>query len=82
MGARISAMAITPYVIPYEVAVQTLILVGAVTTVTFPVISNLMHNAPQQSKVVSYQWFGLMACMIFIMLALLANSANSFAEEC
>jgi O-antigen/teichoic acid export membrane protein len=46
IAAVISAATATAYVIPYEMVVQSLILVSAVTTVAFPYLSNLRANDP------------------------------------
>lgn len=56
VGGLISAATVTLYVIPYEVAIQALIFVGAVTTVIFPVVTNLLHSSPQQARVVFRLW--------------------------
>ncbi len=74
VGVFVSASAVTLYVIPYEVATQTLILAGALTTVIFPVITNLIHKAPQQAMVVFHLWLGRIVGVMFIVLLLLAFS--------
>jgi O-antigen/teichoic acid export membrane protein len=43
VGAMISAKAVTTYVLPYEITVQSLVLMGAVTTVAFPAISQMIQ---------------------------------------
>jgi O-antigen/teichoic acid export membrane protein len=48
IGAVISAAAVTYYVLPYEVVVQSLILVGAISSVIFPNLSKLIHEQPDQ----------------------------------
>lgn len=50
ISALISAAAVSLYVIPYEMAAQSLILIGAVTTVTFPYFSQLIVENPQRVK--------------------------------
>ena len=72
VGVYVSAAAVTLYVIPYEVATQTLILAGALTTVIFPVVTNLIHKAPQQAMVVFHLWLGRIVGVMFIILSLLA----------
>ncbi|WP_354686946.1 oligosaccharide flippase family protein [Cupriavidus necator] len=46
IAAMISAAATAVYVIPYEMAAQSLVLVGAVTTVTFPYLSQRRVSDP------------------------------------
>ena len=47
ISAVISAAAVSVYVIPYEMAAQSLILIGAITTVTFPYFSQLIVKNPE-----------------------------------
>jgi len=56
VGVLISAAAVSAYVIPYEVTVQTLILAGAVTTVIFPAISTLLGHDKNKAKKLFKQW--------------------------
>jgi len=74
VGVFVSAAAVTLYVIPYEVATQTLILAGALTTVIFPVVTNLIQQAPQQAMVVFHLWLGRIVGLMFVVLSLLAYS--------
>lgn len=46
IGAALSAAAVTAYVLPYEVVVQSLIVVGAISSVAFPSLSRLIHEQP------------------------------------
>lgn len=50
ISVLISAAAVSLYVIPYEMAAQSLILIGAVTTVTFPYFSQLIVENPKKVK--------------------------------
>ena len=74
IGATISAAAVSVYVLPYEVVVQSLILVGAVSSVMFPGLSTLMQEKPDQWKPYFRKWLlrvaGLMA-VVCTALALL-----------
>lgn len=74
VGVLISAAAVTLYVIPYEVAIQASILVGAITTVIFPVITNLLHGSPQEAELEFKRWLGRVAGAMFPLMALLAYS--------
>ncbi len=46
----ISAAAVTSYVIPFEMTTQSLILVGAVTTVFFPYAARIADHDPEKLK--------------------------------
>jgi len=74
IAATISATAVSVYVLPYEVVVQSLILVGAVSSVMFPGLSTLMQEKPDQWKPYFRKWLlrvaGLMA-VVCTALALL-----------
>lgn len=72
VGILISASAVTLYVIPYEVTVQALLFVGAITTVAFPVITNLIHNAAQQVAATFQLWLYRVAGLMLILMAVLA----------
>ena len=74
IAATISVAAVSAYVLPYEVVVQSLILVGAVSSVMFPGLSTLMQEKPDQWKPYFRKWLlrvaGLMA-VVCTALALL-----------
>jgi O-antigen/teichoic acid export membrane protein len=71
IGTMMSAAAVTLYVLPYEVTVQALVLVGAVTTVAFPAITGLMAQDPRQALATFNTWLLRVAAgMLLAMLAL------------
>lgn len=59
IASVISAAAATVYVIPYEMVAQSLILVGAVTTVAFPFLSQLRVTDPRQAMRIFYRALGV-----------------------
>ena len=67
ISSVISAFAVSLYVIPYEMVVQSLVLVGAVTTVMFPHLSRLRIAQPEKVKRLFYKSLVivvvLMACV-------------------
>lgn len=75
IGATISAAAVSVYVLPYEVVVQSLILVGAVSSVMFPALSKLMQEKPDQWQPYFRKWLlgvaGLMAVVCTALASLL-----------
>ncbi|WP_454764687.1 oligosaccharide flippase family protein [Cupriavidus campinensis] len=72
IAAIISAAAVTTYVIPYEVTVQTLILSSAVTTVAFPAISRLLVSDPDGAARLFRRWLIRVVGAMVASLALLA----------
>ncbi len=50
IASLISATVVATYVIPYEMVAQSLILVGAVTTVIFPFLSQIRASDPVRAK--------------------------------
>ena len=72
VGGLISAAAVTLYVIPYEVAIQMLIIVGAITTIMFPLISNMLRGSPQQAKMVFNIWLFRVGILMFLLMMALA----------
>ena len=72
IAAIISAVAVTVYVVPFEVVVQSLVVVGAVSSVIFPSLSTLMHEQPDQWQAFFRRWLGIVAGMMFLVCGLLA----------
>ena len=48
IGALISATAISTYTIPFEVVTQSLIIVGAISSVAFPSLAVMAHSQPEK----------------------------------
>lgn len=75
IATTISAAAVSVYVLPYEVVVQSLILVGAVSSVIFPGLSVLIRSKPDEWKSYFRTWLiriiALMALVCTILAALL-----------
>ncbi len=79
IGMLISAAAVTSYVLPYEIVIQTLVIVGAVTTVLFPAISGAVATDLRKAKEIYRYWllrvgFGMLAVtgtLAFVMPSLL-----------
>lgn len=72
VGSLISAAAVTLYVLPYEITVQALIIVGAVTTVAFPAISGLLAKDPAQAELVFKRWLVRVSIGMLILTSALA----------
>jgi O-antigen/teichoic acid export membrane protein len=49
ISAIISAASVSIYVIPYEMVVQSLVVVGALTTVTFPYLTQVLKRSPDKA---------------------------------
>lgn len=71
ISAVISALAVSAYVIPYEMIVQSLILVGAITTVAFPYLSQLRSTQPNLVMSAFYKIMTLAVAMMFIVAGFL-----------
>ncbi|HGM7409463.1 TPA: oligosaccharide flippase family protein [Pseudomonas aeruginosa] len=75
IGVLLSAAAVTSYVIPYEITIQSMILVGAVSTVAFPSISNLIRTSFAEALECFNKWLlrvllimgGGMLCLAFLL---------------
>jgi O-antigen/teichoic acid export membrane protein len=72
VGAMISTASITIYVIPYEVTVQSLILVGAITSVAFPAISRMLIADPVAAKALFRKWLIRVVLMMAFGMGILA----------
>lgn len=75
IAAMISAASVSVYVLPYEVVVQSLVLVGAISSVLFPGLSKLMHEHPKAWRPYFRKWLlrvaGLMAIVCLTLAYLL-----------
>lgn len=74
IGAVLSAAAVSAYVIPYELVVQSLVLVGAVSATVFPAFSRMIASQPELLHAYFKLWLrriaGLMLC-VAVLLALM-----------
>jgi O-antigen/teichoic acid export membrane protein len=72
IAAVISTAAVTVYVVPYEVVAQSLVLVGAVSSVMFPTLSKMLQEQPDDWQAYFRRWLALVAGMMFLVCTLLA----------
>lgn len=72
IASVLSAAAVTVYVLPYEMVVQSLILVGAVSTVIFPNLSRLMQEQPDKWQAYFNRWLLIVAGMMLVACSILA----------
>ncbi|CAG9173801.1 flippase [Cupriavidus pinatubonensis] len=68
IAAVVSSAAAAAYVIPYEMVAQSLILLGALTTVAFPYLSQRRVSAPDDAKRMFYLTL-LLALMVMAAVA-------------
>lgn len=66
----LSASAVAAYTIPYEVVVQSLIFVGAITSVMFPVLSKLMYEKNSNWKKYFRRYLYLV-CSVMLLICVL-----------
>ena len=74
IGAAVSASAVTIYVLPYEVVTQSLILVGAISSVAFPALTTMMSAESSLWRPYFLRWLGRVAALMLIVTSLLAIS--------
>lgn len=74
IGAVISAAAVTAYVLPYEVVVQSLILVGAISSVAFPTLTVMLNAHPRRWRAYFTRWIGVVTLLMLAVCTLLALS--------
>lgn len=72
VGALLSAAAVTAYVLPYEVTVQMLVFVSAVSTVAFPLISSLLSGSFQDALRLFHRWLLRASGLMLVVLSTLA----------
>jgi O-antigen/teichoic acid export membrane protein len=80
IGTMVSLNAVTAYVLPYEMTTQCLVLVGAVTTIAFPAITQMIEYSEGQAQVVFKRWtirvsiaMGIVLGLLFIAMPTLLN---------
>ncbi|RYH70064.1 MAG: flippase [Alcaligenaceae bacterium] len=72
IASIISVAAVSVYVLPYEVVVQSLILVGAVSSVMFPGLSSLIREKPNHWQSYFRKWLFRVTAMMALVCAALA----------
>lgn len=72
IAAMLSAAAVSVYVVPYEVVTQGLIVVGSISSVTFPYLSRLMAEGGDAWKGYLKTWFNRVAVLMGLCSILLA----------
>lgn len=72
IGAVVSAAAVTVYVLPYEVVVQSLILVGAISSVAFPTLTVMLNADPGRWQAYFMRWIGIVTVLMLSVCTLLA----------
>lgn len=68
----ISAVAVATYTIPYEVVVQGLIVVGAVSSVAFPSLAKQMHQDPGLWQATFRRWLIMVVGVVLLATVSLA----------
>lgn len=71
IGVLLSAAAVTAYVLPYEIVVQSLVVVGAVTTVLFPAMSKAVATDTAQARAMYGFWLVRMAGGMLVLMGVL-----------
>lgn len=77
IGGLISAAAVAAYTIPYEVVVQSLVVVGSVSSVAFPSLAKQMHQDSGQWRLSFRRWlFAVIGVMLVVTVALALAQAE------
>ena len=72
IASIISAAAVTTYVVPYELVVQNLILVSALSSVIFPTLTKLMQEKPDEWRPYFHKWlFRIGGLMLVVSVSLI-----------
>lgn len=69
IGAVISASAVSVYVLPYDIVLQTLILVGAISTVAFPTLTKLINEKPNNWRPSFNKWTLITSFLMTLVLS-------------
>ena len=72
IASIISATAVYVYVLPYELVVQSLIFVSAISSVIFPVLSRMIHNGAKDWVKYFYKWLVTVIIFMAFVCALIA----------
>lgn len=74
IGMLISAATISTYTIPFEVVTQSLVIVGAITSVAFPSLSALVHSHPVRAEELLNKWLLRVAVTMLLVTIICALS--------
>ncbi len=80
IGVVLSAAAVTTYILPYEVVVQSLILVGAISSVIFPTMSKLIHEQSSNWQPYFQRWLYIVAGVMFMVCGILVVALPTVLE--
>lgn len=71
IGSMISSAAIAAYVIPYEITLQSLVIIGAITTVAFPMLASMLGKDRRKTNIFFMSILAVSVCiMCFVALIL------------
>jgi O-antigen/teichoic acid export membrane protein len=71
IGVLVSATAVSTFSIPYEVVIQCLIIVGAISSVAFPSFSALAQSNPEEVEALFRVWFWRVAVIMLTVCGIL-----------
>lgn len=72
IAALISASAVSTYILPYEIVVQSLVFVGAISSVIFPKLSQLIKEKPADWNIYFRSWLKFVTVLMGTICLLLA----------
>lgn len=68
----LSATAVTVYILPYEIVVQAVIFVTAISSVMFPTVSKMLVECPDRWRGYFYRWLAITAVVMLFVCGTLA----------
>lgn len=71
IASAISVTAVSYYVLPYELVLQSMIIVGAISSVIYPGLSKLIHESPHAWRDYFRKWLIRVVFMMFLICSLL-----------
>lgn len=73
IGYLLSARYVADYVVPYEIVIKSLFLIGSITTVLFPKLTILVHSSQREETLnVFYRWlFYVVIAMLLLSIILI-----------
>lgn len=80
IASLISVTAVTVYVVPFEVVTQSLIIVGAFSSVIFPNLTKLIHQNSELWRRYFWRWFYVVIVTMLIISTALAILISGLLE--
>ena len=80
IASTVSAAAVTIYVVPQQIVVQSLIIVGSISSVMFPVLSALIKAEPDRWRPYFQHWLCIVGAVMSLTCACLAMALPALLQ--